>query len=108
MRCRCIQLTLQKAWAGRWLFLGKPSGPSELAAPEFCCPTSATTSCRTISPVQGCFYEFSVAPSGSLGVVEVDSQGLRLQLLEPGGAWGAELPVRLRELHSHWLSRWAQ
>lgn len=41
---------------------------------------------------------------------------LRLELLDPMdggaageaacGAWGGQLPVRLRQLHSHWLSRW--
>ena len=67
---------------------------------------------RTISPVAGRYYEFSLASDGSLGVVELDGDGHRLQLLDPGegaacGSWGAELPVRLRELHSHWLSRWA-
>ncbi len=41
---------------------------------------------------------------------------LRLELLDPleggeageaaCGAWGGRLPVRLRQLHSHWISRW--
>ena len=67
---------------------------------------------RTISPVKGRFYEFFMAPEGALVVTEVEeASGHRLQLLDPGqqqqcGGWGAELPQRLRELHSHWLSRW--
>jgi hypothetical protein len=66
---------------------------------------------RTTSPVGGCFYEFSTEPGGGLVVVEIDEQQHILQLLDVGegqccGEWGAELPVRLRELHSHWLDRW--
>lgn len=44
-------------------------------------------------------------------VTEIDpARGLRLQLLDPGdgaacSGWGGALPVRLRELHSHWLCR---
>ena len=37
---------------------------------------------------------------------------VRLELLDVGqdglcGQWGRELPLRLRELCSHWLCRWA-
>jgi hypothetical protein len=65
---------------------------------------------RTISPVRECFYEFSVDSKGGLVVVEIDSRQHHLQLLDVGkdekcGEWGAELPVRLRRLHSHWLCR---
>ena len=70
---------------------------------------------RTIAPVRGCFYEFYLSgpDSGELVVAEVEAAiGQRMQLLDPGadlsgGSWGAELPRRLRELHSHWLDRWA-
>jgi hypothetical protein len=61
---------------------------------------------RIISPVRGCFYEFSMDATGGLVVVEIDNCGRRMEALDQGcGEWGAELPVRLRELHSHWLCR---
>lgn len=66
---------------------------------------------RSVSPVKGRFYEFFMTSDNQLVVVEVDQAGQRLQLLDVGdgaacGKWGAELPQRLRELYSHWLSRW--
>ena len=62
---------------------------------------------RTIAPVDGRFYEFWVTKSGGLHVVEEEAEtGLRLELLDASeGSWSGELPLRLRELHSHWLSR---
>lgn len=77
---------------------------------------------QTLRPIHGCFYDFYWStPTAAGGVcagpkqlvieeVEQDS-GQRLQLLDPGedngcGQWGGQLPVRLRLLHSHWLSRW--
>ena len=58
----------------------------------------------------------SLALDGELVVWEEEEEAQedggrrRLQLLDPGddfgcGAWGVELPQRLRELHSHWISR---
>jgi hypothetical protein len=66
---------------------------------------------RAISPVRGRFYEFAMGPDGGLVVVEEDERQNRTQLLDVGKEqrceeWGGELPVRLRELYSHWLSRW--
>ena len=70
---------------------------------------------QTIKPIKGKFYDFYLADgqqqSSELIVVEVDrARAQRLQLLDVGvdggyGEWGKELPVRLRELYSHWLSR---
>jgi hypothetical protein len=65
---------------------------------------------QTTSRVRGRLYEFSMDATGALVVVETDDQGHRMELLDVGddqgcGEWGAELPVRLRELHSHWLCR---
>jgi len=78
---------------------------------------------RTQTPVRGRFYEFFLADpqaagsnsscgngSGTLVVTEIDERGHRLELLDVGDScactgWGADLPPRLRELHSHWLSR---
>jgi hypothetical protein len=71
---------------------------------------------QTIKPIKGRFYDFYLADGGQaseLVVVEVDKdRGQRLQLLDVGvdgkcGEWGKELPVRLRRLYSHWLSRYA-
>jgi hypothetical protein len=72
---------------------------------------AASSVWKTTSPVGGCFYEFSMEPGGGLVVVEIDEQQRIMQLMDVGegqccGEWGAELPVRLRELHSHWLDRW--
>lgn len=67
---------------------------------------------RSLAPVRGCFYEFHLAADGGLVAVEVDGSGNRLELLDVGGegcpcpGWGAQLPPRLREMHSHWLCRW--
>jgi hypothetical protein len=82
---------------------------------------------KTIRAIKGRHYDFfAVAASEGGGgqqqqlvVVEVERLAAgggvqvleeRLELLDVGegsscGAWGRELPVRLRELHSHWLSR---
>ena len=77
---------------------------------------TASGALRTARPLAGYFYEFLLPRSGGhLGVTEIrqkrpgerDSQEDRLALLDgtAAQAWGADLPVRLRELHSHWLSR---
>ncbi|GAB4822814.1 hypothetical protein N2152v2_009860 [Parachlorella kessleri] len=65
---------------------------------------------RSINPVNGHFYEFAMSTSGELVVTELDERRRRLELLDVGadrqcGEWGTELPPRLKELHSHWLSR---
>jgi hypothetical protein len=69
---------------------------------------------QTIKAIKGRFYDFYLADmeqQSELVVVEVDKRrGQRLQLLDVGmdgecGQWGKELPIMLRELYSHWLSR---
>ncbi len=71
---------------------------------------------RTIAPLGGCYFEFFIKTSPQalepvLVVTEIEEGSRhRLQLLDVGeggncGQWRAELPVRLRELHSHWLCR---
>lgn len=82
--------------------------------------TTADGQLETIRPIEGRFYRFSlVQPTpqdqGQLVMTEIDltQQGmgrLELQLLDPGaddacGDWGNELPVRLRQMHSHWYDR---
>ena len=64
---------------------------------------------RSISPVCGCFYKFWLTKGGGLHVVEEEAEtGLRLELLDSSaGSWASELPMRLRALHAHWLSRYA-
>jgi hypothetical protein len=69
----------------------------------------ASGAMRTVRPLNGCFYEFFVS-AGRLGVSETSPHAPHpLELLDgtEGGvaAWGAQLPARLRELHSHWLCR---
>ena len=68
---------------------------------------------RTERPLNGCFYEFFLQDD-RLGVVELPADGAagdRLELLDGTDdaalTWGVDLPVRLRELHSHWLCRGA-
>lgn len=73
---------------------------------------------KTLRPIQGRHYDFWFAGSEAAGsnaaqlVIEEldDASGQRLQLLDVGadgrcGAWGCQLPVRLRALYSHWLCR---
>lgn len=66
---------------------------------------------ETVKPVGGCYFTFWMTGSGALIITEVDEKrGVELQLLDVGkdglcGAWGLQLPVRLREMHSHWLCR---
>lgn len=85
--------------------------------------TTADGQLETIRPIEGRFYRFNLVPAGDstqpgqLVITELDptQQGagrLELQLLDPGAdhgcaGWGADLPVRLREMHSHWYCRWA-
>ncbi|KAL4428607.1 hypothetical protein ABPG77_008919, partial [Micractinium sp. CCAP 211/92] len=84
--------------------------------------TSQTGVRRTVGPVAGRNYEFWLAGKDSSQLVVIEetvlpglegngaSRKRRMQLLDvgkdcSGGGWGAELPVRLLELHSHWLDR---
>jgi hypothetical protein len=84
---------------------------------------------RTIKAVHGRYYTFylaaaAAAAAGSssqlqhqLVITELDTtqqksgrQQLELELLDVGadcscGAWGSQLPIRLREMCSHWLCR---
>ena len=62
---------------------------------------------KTTKAVDNCFYEFheiSDSVHGTLRIFEVPANeiGWRLELLEPETMPDA-MPVRLRELHSHWL-----
>jgi hypothetical protein len=69
---------------------------------------------RTVRPLAGWVYEFFMHRDGKLFVKELPPQksedaASELELMDgtPDGIaeWGAELPIRLRELHSHWLCR---
>ena len=68
---------------------------------------------RTVRPLAGWLYEFFMHSDGKLSVKELPQKSEDaapvLELLDgtPDGVaeWGAELPIRLRELHSHWLCR---
>eukprot|EP00899_Mesostigma_viride_P028443 jgi/Mesvir1/8784/Mv02694-RA.1 len=58
--------------------------------------------------VGGRWYEFVMLADDRLLAVEVDrseSAGARLELLDPEEGWARDLPIRLVELHSHWLCR---
>ena len=82
--------------------------------------TTADGQLETIRPIEGRFYRFNLVQhtpqdQGQLVVTEIDptqpdAGRLELQLLDPGagdacGSWGNELPVRLRQMHSHWFDR---
>ncbi|KXZ49831.1 hypothetical protein GPECTOR_19g282 [Gonium pectorale] len=75
---------------------------------------------RALRPVRGRYYDFRISDGGGSGggggeltITEEERKGdrlLRLELLDVGedgscGGWGAQLPERLRRLHSHWLCR---
>ncbi|KAG2455049.1 hypothetical protein HYH02_000874 [Chlamydomonas schloesseri] len=80
---------------------------------------SGVVEMRTLRKVRGCLYEFRLCAATTDGggeqrliITEVDAEhgGERLELLDAGAdssckGWGEQLPVRLRKLHSHWLSR---
>ncbi|CAM9849170.1 unnamed protein product [Discosporangium mesarthrocarpum] len=57
--------------------------------------------------IQGCFYEFFIHDDGDLVIHEEDTTrgGVRLQLLKNDGDWAKDLPMMLRDMHSHWLCR---
>lgn len=64
---------------------------------------------ETVRQVGGFLYSFTVKNDGSLCVVETSQDEERLELLD-GTAngierWAEELPTRLKQMHSHWLSR---
>eukprot|EP00798_Chlamydomonas_sp_ICE-L_P004010 gene4010-14090_t len=69
---------------------------------------------QTLKPVKGHIYNFSMVGGTLVVTEEVAGQGRHssLELLDVGDVrtapctpWGAELPVRIRQLHSHWLCR---
>ncbi|CAM9398568.1 unnamed protein product [Choristocarpus tenellus] len=63
---------------------------------------------KTTHAIGGYFYEFSLDHNNDkLCIKEEDAKrgGSVLQLLEHDGDWCKDLPVRLRSMHSHWLSR---
>jgi hypothetical protein len=70
-----------------------------------------TAGLKTLRPVGGRFYTFRLVGQ-HLEVLEEDTaQGCTLELLDVGSkdcscpGWGKQLPVRIRQLHSHWLCR---
>eukprot|EP00798_Chlamydomonas_sp_ICE-L_P016369 gene16369-22571_t len=69
---------------------------------------------QTLKPVKGHMYNFSMVGGTVVVTEEVAGQGRHssLELLDVGNVatapcelWGAELPVRIRQLYSHWLCR---
>ena len=62
----------------------------------------------TAKAIDGRFYEFSLGgfTREELVIEEVEREsGARLELLRHDENWSKDLPVRLRNLHSHWLCR---
>ena len=62
----------------------------------------------TSKAIDGRFYEFSLGgfTRGELVIEEVEREsGARLELLRHDENWSKDLPLRLRNLHSHWLYR---
>lgn len=69
-----------------------------------------TSEMQTITPTDGRFYRFSIFPDGKLEIKELSSlvanEETELELLDGiDTGWASELPVRLRQLHSHWVIR---
>lgn len=71
---------------------------------EIC--VSADGSLKTNRKLRGCHYNFLLV-DGSLKVTDHAPGEPVLELLDGScpETWGAQLPVRLRRLHSHWLDR---
>ena len=62
---------------------------------------------RTNRPLAGCHYEF-LLQGERLIAKEIGVNGTTFELLESDGSWAAELPERLKKMHSHWLDRDSQ
>ena len=62
---------------------------------------------RTNRPLAGCHYEF-LLQGERLIAKEIGVNGTTFELLESEGSWAAELPERLKKMHSHWLDRDSQ
>jgi hypothetical protein len=64
---------------------------------------------RSTRLVMGCRYEFSLTAQNTLIVRETNAEQEVFELLDGTETgvltWGSQLPVRLREMHSHWLCR---
>ena len=62
---------------------------------------------KTAMPVHGYIYEFTISREGSLLVREIDKHENILELLNNAqiDIWAPNLPIRLKELNSHWLCR---
>ena len=66
---------------------------------------------ETVRFQSGFKYEFFVNAQGNLVAREIDprNEDAPLELLDGTlqgvGAWGGELPIRLQQMHSHWLCR---
>lgn len=69
---------------------------------------TAEGSLKTIRPMSGAFYDFLIAGKELKISEHVAKSGAPVLELLNGSSpeqWGGELPVRLRQLHSHWLDR---
>ena len=64
---------------------------------------------ETVRRVGGFLYNFTLKADGKLSVVETSHHGDKVELLDGTDngieLWAEELPIRLKEMHSHWLSR---
>ena len=62
---------------------------------------------RTNRPLAGFHYEF-LLQGERLIAKEINEEGTTFELLESEGSWAAELPERLKKMHSHWCDRDSQ
>ena len=90
--------------------LQKPLYQRTFADRNFEVRVSSDGALTTLRRVHDRFYSFYLDPAGKLVVHETDpDRDAKLELLDgtPDGmaGWGGDLPVRLREMHSHWICR---
>jgi len=64
---------------------------------------------ETVRRVGGFLYSFTLKSNGKLCIMETSEDGETLELLDGTAIgiekWAEEMPTRLKQMHSHWLSR---
>eukprot|EP00899_Mesostigma_viride_P019524 jgi/Mesvir1/27573/Mv07318-RA.1 len=88
---------------GRWYSFAMLEG--RLAVGEYHDDEDIYTNEGNVDPPPGEGSLMSEDGAMSQDCTQSEGRGCFLELLDPREAWASELPVRLRELHSHWLCR---
>eukprot|EP00899_Mesostigma_viride_P019526 jgi/Mesvir1/27575/Mv07320-RA.1 len=88
---------------GRWYWFAMLEG--RLVGVEYHDNEDIYTNEGNVDPPPGEGSLMSEDGAMSQDCTQSEGRGCLLELLDPREAWASELPVRLRELHSHWLCR---